>query len=383
MNIENSYGLNKPDRKRSEIEILLQSLNNNKKQVQAHYVQPATLFMPVQRSGDAVTFELSAQAKTELRNAEIDKIIESGEPLTDCSYEEYRKYYLYKNGTFNNEHEMQKAYKQALKGDKASLEEREWRHNPDYKIPARLWGAPEIAEDREAAFEKYKNGETLESWERGLLYTNTVFDAGSKILTEATFIRERNIVQSAISDALNKAGIDLSENDELTFETWGRYISVSGAKDDETNKTIADALMEINYNDPTDRTGHKLEHIYFHNNNDQSENVGMSRYWLQTAVFALDDANGSTSVFDLSLDDNGNVIGLPNEIDSFIKENAKGKFGDLVKVADESNYNNIRKARLLQKAFTETVSIIRNGDYDRLRNLKGYITYKNGVLEVK
>ena len=50
----------------------------------------------------------------------------------------------------------------------------------------------------------------------------------------------------AISLYVGMAGIGITENDELTFETWGRYISVSGAKDEETNQRIADILSAQN-----------------------------------------------------------------------------------------------------------------------------------------
>lgn len=81
-----------------------------------------------------------------LNIAEIDRVINSGEPLKGVSFEEYCIDLSEKNNGVLRD--VEQGYIQALKGDKASLREREWRTNPNYHIPERLYNSPEVTADR-------------------------------------------------------------------------------------------------------------------------------------------------------------------------------------------------------------------------------------------
>lgn len=109
------------------------------------------------------------KAVRDLQNKQIGKKLESGEPLRGVSYNEFMTYYLEKNGTVDLK--TMQLYKQAVKGDAAALKAKQWRTDPDYIIPERLYGDPAILADRDAALEKAAKNEKLEDWEQRLLDT--------------------------------------------------------------------------------------------------------------------------------------------------------------------------------------------------------------------
>ena len=104
--------------------------------------------------------------------------------------------------------------------------------------------------------------------------------------------------------------------------------------------------------------------------------------WLKAAVRHLEDSGTGITVFVLSLDDKGNIVGLPEELDTFIKENAKGELLDNVDAVGEER-KTIVQARNMREAFKSAIKTVENGEYKKYRNMKCYLTYKNGVLEAK
>lgn len=177
------------------------------------------------KNGDTV--HISWRAKQDMLNEHIEKVENSGEPLTGVSYEEYRTYYYETHGRLSDR-EMKIQYQQALKGDNASLKEKEWRTNPEYLMPTRLFSTPEVTADREAALEKYRNGEKLAEWESGLLVTFPNMGEGDRRVNEAKTYRMTRNLENFISSALSEVGIELSEDDELNFEVWGYDMTVTG-----------------------------------------------------------------------------------------------------------------------------------------------------------
>ena len=104
--------------------------------------------------------------------------------------------------------------------------------------------------------------------------------------------------------------------------------------------------------------------------------------WLKAAVRHLEDSGTGITVFDLSLDDKGNIVGLPEKLDTFIKENAKGELLDNIDAVGEERQTIVR-ARNMREAFRSAIKTVENGEYEKYRNMKCYLTYKNGVLECK
>ena len=388
MNIENRYGLNKTDRKRSEIEILLQSLNKNKKRAKTQTVQQTTLFAPVQKSGDAVEFELSPRAQMEMRYAEIDDVIKSGEPLTGVDFKEFQQYYSYKNGFMRREDEMQQLYRQALKGDNASLREHEWLHDPNYMLESRLYSSDEVTADREAALEKYKNGDELDEIESKLLATFPNMLEASKMLNEIDYDRQRMRLQERVSSMIKEAGIELSADTELTFETLGRYVTVSGSGDDENDKKLSDYFTNTKFTPPKcgyqTTVGRTAENIYFHYHKDILNEIGLIRDWVLASEQYLEDEGSGVTVFDLCVDDKGNVIGLPEKYADYINKYAIGEYNDNVLPASlEPIKDDVFAARKMREVFRSCVQTIQNGDYDKIKGIKGSFTYKNGILDCK
>ncbi|MDE7289988.1 MAG: hypothetical protein K2N71_10885, partial [Oscillospiraceae bacterium] len=263
------------------------------------------------------TFVSSKRTKTihMINIAEIDKIINSGEPLRGVSFEEYCVYHSLKN----NIHDPKREYIQALKGDKASLREREWRTNPNYRIPERLYNSPEVTADREAVLEKLRRGEDVSGWESSILKTFSNAYEGNLIENEARNEGARVRLQNKVTSALSEAGIELSEDDELQFEVWGYdMIAVTGNISDDklelVKETFADNALGFQY----------IYQISGHS--DEAKAGGLALVYLQSAEKFLKEAGGG-SVFDIGKDADGNFTGLPGDLGEFIKKNAVGTFG--------------------------------------------------------
>lgn len=314
------------------------------------------------------TFVVSKRTKTlrVLNITEIDKVINSGEPLRGISYEEYRVYHSLKN----NIHDPKQEYIQALKGDKASLREREWRTNPNYRIPERLYNSPEVTADREAVLEKLRRGEEISGWETTILKTFSNAYEGIQIedqaYAEGTRVRFQNIVSSALSEA----GIDFSENDELWFNVWGYDMTITGTISDDKLKIINEKLAD---------KSNGFQNIYYDNGRlDQLRRVGSSLAYLQYAEKLLKDEGGG-SVFDIGKDADGNFTGLPGDLGEFIKKNAIGQFGIGDEVYRDRN-DDRNRALYMREAFNSVIETVKNGNYNRLKNMTCKLTYKNGFL---
>lgn len=322
---------------------------------------------------NADTVKISWQAKREMRSDEIKKMIDSGEPLKGVTYEEFLDYYS-KYKTSDVLTTSRQGYIQALNGDNASLRQKEWRYNPEYEIPVRLYDSPEVTADREAAIEKYRRGEELTDWEKNVMYTFQNGYVRESVLQPAEIERKAAILQNKLADAFSKAGIQLGEEDEITFEAWGKSLKISGNVDEDTINAIYTALEENKI------TGHSFQGLYYMIHTDESRAGGFSLGFLRSAEDYLRDEGSGVTVFDLSLDGNRNVIGLPKALDELIKKDAIGEFGTSIPEMDNDKVMNILKARYIREAFRSAVDTIQNGDYDRLRAMTSTVTYKNGIL---
>lgn len=121
------------------------------------------------KSASGLSYNFSFEMRQALINNKIEKAISSGEPMRGVSYNEYLTYFLEKNGSIDKT--TMQFYKQDLKGDNAALKDKQWRTDPDYIIPKRLYSNSLITADKEAALEKLARNEKLEDWELRLLDT--------------------------------------------------------------------------------------------------------------------------------------------------------------------------------------------------------------------
>lgn len=315
------------------------------------------------------TVQISWRAKRAMRNAEIEKMLNSGEPLKDVTFEEFCDYYYDTHGcTLSNS--LPQQYRQALKGDNASLREREWRTNPEYIIPQRLFSSPEVTADREAALEKYRNGGELKVWESRLLRTFPNVDEGIRREGEAKLERTTRNFQNLISSALSEIGIELSEDDELQFDVWGYGMIVSGNIDEEKLKALNEKLSD---------NAIDFQNYYHHFHRDEAIKGGFPLIYLWSAEKFLKEAGGGL-VFDIGKDADGNFTGLPSDLSKFIKENAIGKFGFGIDEKYKDREEDIKKALYMRETFNSVIETVQNGDYDRLKAMTCKLTYKNGIL---
>ena len=317
-------------------------------------------------SASGIRIELSSDAKDYLRNKYIDKVLESGEPLHGISYDDYFFYYKDKHGFISDQ--IEREYKQALKGDNASLREKEWRTNPDYLIPQRIWDDPIVAADRDAAIEKIRNDEELEDWEKTIIMTFTSGEEGCRVRSEAYRTQRTHRLEKYIADNLADAGIVLEPDNELKFEVWGNEMKVSGNFDDGELKIIHDTLKH---------RARSLSGLYS-NYHPMPKSDAVEWSSLQAAEGYLEDTG--VSIFDVSLDKNGGFVGLPDDIANFIAENAdKPLYIDTGLGWDEPDHT-AAKALSMRNAFQSAIHTIESGGYGYYRSKIARLTYKNGVL---
>lgn len=305
-----------------------------------------------------------------MRSDEIKKMIDSGEPLKGVTYDEYRAYrrkYKWDDVTDSS----QKGYAQALKGDKVALRNKEWRTNPNYSVPQRLFSSPEVTADREAALEKLRRNEEITEWETKLLHTFPDVSEGIRLENEARNEGARLRLQNKVGSVLSEAGIEFSENDELQFEVWGYYdMKVTGNVSDDKLELVKETLADYT---------HDLQYIYqISGHRDEVEAGGLALPYLQSAEKFLKEAGGG-SVFDIGKDESGNFTGLPGDLGEFIRRNAKGTFGIGTEVYQDRN-SDVKRALFMREVFNSAIKTVKNGDYDRLRSMTCKLTYKNGIL---
>lgn len=305
-----------------------------------------------------------------MRSDEIKKMIDSGEPLKDVTYEEYRAYrrkYKQDDVTGN----VRQGYAQALKGDNAALRSKAWRTDPNYRVPQRLFSSPEVTADREAVLEKLRRNEKITEWETRLLNTFPNAYEGNLRENEARLEGQKVKYQNFISSALSEAGAELSEDDELQFKVWGYdMIGVTGTISDDKLELVKEKLADkaLGFQYIYQQSGHR----------DEVEAGGFALVYLQSAEKILKDYGGG-SVFDIRKDGNGSFTGLPGDLGEFIRKNAIGKFG-VTNTEYGDREEDIRKALYMRETFNSVIKTVENGDYDRLKNMTCTLTYKNGVL---
>ena len=267
--------------------------------------------------------------------------------------------------------DTQQQYSRDLISDSAALQNKEWRTNPNYKIPQRLFSSPEVTADREAVLEKLRRGEDVSGWESSILRTFPNMKEGINLEYEARNEGAKVRLQNKVNFALSEAGIELSEDDELQFEVWGYDMTaVTGNISDDKLELVKETLADY---------AHDLQYIYHINgHSDESKAGGLELAYLQSAEQFLKEAGGG-SVFDIRSDGNGSFTGIPDDLAEFIRKNAKGTFGIGTEVYEDRNSDR-KRALFMREVFNSAIKTVQNGDYDRLKAMTCKLTYKNGVL---
>ena len=264
----------------------------------------------------------------------------------------------------------QQQYSRDLISDSAALKNKEWRTNPNYKIPQRLFSSPEVTADREAALEKLRQGEDVSGWESSILRTFPDMGEGVRLEYEARNEGAKVRLQNKVNSALSEAGIEFAENDELQFEVWGYDMTVTGNISDDKLELVKETLADY---------AHDLQYIYHINgHSDESKAGGLELAYLQSAEKFLKEAGGG-SVFDIRSDGNGSFTGIPDDLAEFIRKNAKGTFGIGTEVYEDRNSDR-KRALFMREVFNSAIKTVQNGDYDRLKAMTCKLTYKNGIL---
>ena len=302
---------------------------------------------------------ISDETLTKLRNEYIERSLDSGEPLQGISYDDFVRYYVDKQGFRSGDDYMQQLYFQAQKGWKASCAEREWRTNPDFIMTDPMLDSPELTEDREAAFEKFKNGEKLTKLEDDLLSTFPDFVEGEKRKNEVIKGKAQMLFQQNLRNRLANSGVELSPDDEITFTVWGYdLIDVKGTVSDEKLAAIKDAMAN---------SAHSLDCIYGSKYIRLSEGTKFQLEQFKRAQHYLDLAGGG-SLLELSKDQNGDYHGIPEELDKFLRENKHYRGDDMARL----------QAIWVEHAFDAAIAAVEAGRYEWFKSMIGTVTFKNG-----
>lgn len=302
---------------------------------------------------------ISEETLKKLRNEYIGRSLESGEPMEGVCYDDFVDYYRDKQGFTWDDRIMQQLYYQAQKGWKASCAEREWRTNPNYIVSSPMFDSPELTEDREAAFEKFKNGGELTQLEKDLLDTFPDFDEGQKRINEVMQERGKIAFKQKMLDQLASSGVELSPDDEITFTVWGYdIIDVKGTVDDEKLASIKEAMKE---------RAHSLDCIYSSKYIKMSADTKLQFDQFKKAQHYLDLAGGG-SLLELSKDQNVNYHGIPEKLNKFLKENKHYHGNDMKRL----------QAIWAEHAFDVAIEAVKAGRYEWFKSKVGTVTYRNG-----
>lgn len=304
---------------------------------------------------------ISEETLAKMRNEYIETSLNSGEPMAGISYDDFVRYLVDKQGFRSGDDYMNRLYIQAQKGWKASCAEREWRTNPDFIMTPQIFGSPELTEDREAAFEKFKNGGELTEPEENLLSTFPDFIEGQKRVNEVR--KDLGIIsfKQKLQDRLASSGVELSPDDEITFTVWGYdLIDVKGTVDNDKLNAIKEAMKNVAYS---------LDCIYDnkYNREKMSRETRFQFDRFKEAQHYLDLAGGG-SLLELSKDENGDYHGIPEELDKFLRDNKHYHGDDMARV----------QAMRVGHAFDAAISAVEAGRYEWFKSMVGTVTYKNG-----
>ena len=81
-------------------------------------------------------------------------------------------------------------------------------------------------------------------WENKLLRTFPNMSEGIRLENESRLEGQKVKYQNFISSALSKAGVELSENEELQFEVWGYDMTVTGTVPNDKLELINEKLAD-------------------------------------------------------------------------------------------------------------------------------------------
>lgn len=308
---------------------------------------------------------ISDQTLTKLRNEYIEVSLESGEPMDGITYDEFVQYYQDKQGFCWNDNYMHKLYSQAQKGWKASCAEREWRTNPDFIMTNHIFSSPELTEDREIAFEKFKNGYELSKLENELLSTFPNAKEGSERIYAVMQERGKIAFKQNLLNNMRASGVELSPDDEIKFTVWGYdLIDVQGTVGESDLNAIKETMSECAYS---------LDKMYSakHNRETMSDNTRFQFDQFKKAQHYLNLAGGG-SLLDITKDDNGDYHGIPDKLETFLKDNKRYRGDDKAGM----------EAMWVRNAFDETISAIKAGRYDWFMSKISTVTFKNGEFYV-
>lgn len=306
------------------------------------------------------TFELSPETETRMRDEYIGRTLESGEPLKGISLEDFKFYYIRKLGfSWSDEHTRQ-LYSQAQKGWKASCAQHEWRTDPNFVFTLPMFDSPELTEDREAAFEKFKNGGELTRLEKDLLSTFPDVNEGQRRINEVVQERGTAAFRQRLLDKMASSGVELTPDDEITFTVWGYdIIDVTGTVDDEKLNAIREAMKDEAHSLDLIGSG-KVTHGMSKGTRFQFDQFKEAQHYLDLA--------GGGSLTELSKDGDGNYHGIPDELDKFLRENKHYHGNDMARL----------QAIWVEHAFDAAIAAVEEGRHDWFRSKVGTVTFKNG-----
>ena len=222
----------------------------------------------------------------------------------------------------------------------------------------------QAVKDRDVALEKWANGETLSEAERSNM---SMFGAYSRDESVSDAKRSLTFEYKRMNKSLEDNGITFKDGEtfNITLSSPGGKAIISGIEDKEKLKQVEEIINE-NLN--------KKLWVMYGNSVISYLNVPESERFMSRAVGGVENylekyTNGSVRLEDLSIEDNGEVLGLPNELSEIINSASTS--------VSENPNTELRETKI---GLNLIIPFIKKNGMDALPRHNYYFEFGNGKL---
>lgn len=323
----------------------------------------------VASSAGSDTVTLSREANF----SQIAKRVDSGEPLTGVSYEEYKDYYYDTNHNFLSEREMRQTYQQAVRGTNDIVAKQDW-YDEDVILTPEIQSDSEFQNAVSKQAERWANGETLTDAEKKVLQSdfNQYLSASSQ--------RNYGLESEHISNLLSENGLALNDDEKIQISLYAGQFDVSGNIAGDKQAAIENVLNSL-----TKREKDSIGALYTNEvSTSYTKNVSKGERFLSSSIgeteYLLNQySGGQVKLQDLSIDGSGQVQGLPEELQKYFE----GVTSDLQAPTgtDDFSKNQSVTTKRAQKLAVETaVKALQEQGYDNLPRYSYLFEFSEGTL---
>ena len=319
-------------------------------------------------SANSDTVTVSRDAKF----AQMDNIINSGEPLTGVSYDEYTDYNYWKTENFLCNKEMKQNYNQAVRGTNDVIAKQDW-DNENFVITNKMRENPDYQKVVQEQADKWANGEDLTDGEKKIL-----FDDNEKYMSSSC---ERCLLsyEKHISGLLSENGISLDKDEKIGLSVYGSTFSVTGNVSEEKRTEIENVLNSMTKAQKVGFEVTYMDGVPSYNKNIPraqqiiSDSVGDAEYLLNEF------SGGKVKLQDLSIDSSGKIQGLPKELENYFDE-ISSDLRAPIETDVKSERDEIMSKRVFKQELETAVKIVQTKGYENLPRYSSYFEFSDSKL---